>query len=62
MVRSNDIMDPDIKNFKSIDIAKTVGNAYRLLAQVVGEDTLKSKESFSVDDIRNFPQGFSYDR
>ena len=55
-------MDPDIKNFKSIDIAKTVGNAYRLLAQVVGEDTLKSKESFSVDDIRNFPQGFSYDR
>ena len=62
LVRSNDIMDPDIKNFKSIDIAKTVGNAYRLLAQVVGEDTLSSKESFSADDIRNFPQGFSYDR
>ena len=32
LVRSNDIMDPDIKNFKSIYIAKTVGNAYRLLA------------------------------
>ena len=62
LVRSNDIMDPDIKNFKSIDIAKTVGNAYRLLAQVVGEDTLSSKESFSADDIRNFPQGFSYNR
>ncbi|WP_413784245.1 Cj0814 family flagellar-dependent secreted protein, partial [Campylobacter concisus] len=62
LVRSNDIMDPDIKNFKSIDIAKTVGNAYRLLAQVVGEETLNSKESFSADDIRNFPQGFSYDR
>ena len=62
LVRSNDIIDPDIKNFKSIDIAKTVGNAYRLLAQVVGEDTLNSKESFSTDDISNFPQGFSYDR
>ena len=62
LVRSNDIIDPDIKNFKSIDIAKTVGNAYRLLAQVVGEDTLNSKDSFSAEDIRNFPQGFSYDR
>ena len=62
LVRSNDIIDPDIKNFKSIDIAKTVGNAYRLLAQVVGEDTLSSKDSFSTDDISNFPQGFSYNR
>ena len=62
LVRSNDIIDPDIKNFKSIDIAKTVGNAYRLLAQVVGEDTLSSKDSFSAEDIRNFPQGFSYNR
>ena len=51
LVRSNDIIDPDIKNFKSIDIAKTVGNAYRLLAQVVGEDTLSSKDSFSAEDI-----------
>ena len=62
LVRSNDIIDPDIKNFKSIDIAKTVGNAYRLLAQVVGEDTLSSKDSFSAEDIRNFPQGFEYNR
>jgi len=62
LVRSNDIMDPDIKNFKNIDIAKTVGNAYRLLAQVIGEDTLSSKDSFSLDEIRNFPQGFEYNR
>ena len=62
LVRSNDIIDPDIKNFKSIDIAKTVGNAYRLLAQVVGEDTLSSKDSFSAEDIRKFPQGFEYNR
>ena len=50
------------RTFKSIDIAKTAGNAYKILSQVVGEDTLKSKESFSLDEIRNFPQGFSYNR
>uniref|UniRef100_UPI000CD94A6B Cj0814 family flagellar-dependent secreted protein n=1 Tax=Campylobacter concisus TaxID=199 RepID=UPI000CD94A6B len=32
------------------------------LSQVVGEDTLNSKDSFSLDEIRNFPQGFSYNR
>ena len=50
------------RTFKSIDIAKTAGNAYKILSQVVGEDTLNSKESFSLDEIRNFPQGFSYNR
>ena len=48
--------------FDSIDILKTVNNAYKILSQVVGEDTLNSKDSFSLDEIRNFPQGFSYDR
>ena len=48
--------------FDSIDILKTVNNAYKILSQVVGEDTLSSKESFSLDEIRNFPQGFSYNR
>ena len=48
--------------FDSIDILKTVNNAYKVLSQVVGEDTLNSKDSFSLDEIRNFPQGFSYDR
>ena len=50
------------RTFKSIDIAKTTGNAYKILSQVVGEDTLNSKESFSLDEIRNFPQGFEYNR
>ncbi|QPI06121.1 Cj0814 family flagellar-dependent secreted protein [Campylobacter concisus] len=50
------------RTFKSIDIAKTAGNAYKILSQVVGEDTLNSKESFSLDEIRNFPQGFEYNR
>ena len=50
------------RTFDSIDILKTVNNAYKILSQVVGEDTLNSKDSFSLDEIRNFPQGFSYDR
>ena len=48
--------------FDSIDILKTVNNAYKVLSQVVGEDTLNSKDSFSLDEIRNFPQGFEYNR
>ena len=48
--------------FDSIDILKTVNNAYKILSQVVGEDTLNSKDSFSLDEIRNFPQGFKYNR
>jgi len=48
--------------FDSIDILKTVNNAYKVLSQVVGEDILNSKDSFSLDEIRNFPQGFSYNR
>ncbi|OUT16998.1 hypothetical protein B9N60_06935, partial [Campylobacter concisus] len=50
------------RTFDSIDILKTVNNAYKILSQVVGEDTLNSKESFSLDEIRNFPQGFEYNR
>ena len=48
--------------FDSIDILKTVNNAYKVLSQVVGEDTLNSKDSFSLDEIRNFHQGFEYNR
>jgi len=39
--------------FDSIDILKTVNNAYKILSQVVGEDTLNSKDSFSLDEIHN---------
>ena len=48
--------------FDSIDILKTVNNAYKVLSQVVGEDALNSKDGFSLDEIRNFPQGFEYNR
>ncbi|MGJ0158281.1 Cj0814 family flagellar-dependent secreted protein [Campylobacter coli] len=48
--------------FESIDIAKTIGNAYKILSQVVGEDVLNSKDSFSLEEIANFPQGYEFNR
>ena len=48
--------------FADIDIAKTIGNAYKILSQVVGEDTLKDKDSFSLEEIAKFPQGYEYHR
>lgn len=45
------------RNFKEIDIAKSVGNAYKILTQVVDKDVLNSKYSFSPDYITKFPQG-----
>ena len=50
------------RSFESIDIAKTVGNAYKILSQVVGEDILNSKDSFTLEEIANFPQGYEYHR
>lgn len=46
------------KPFYEIDIAKSVGNAYKVLSQVVSEDFLNSKEFFSKDDIAKMPQGY----
>ncbi|TKX28036.1 Cj0814 family flagellar-dependent secreted protein, partial [Campylobacter aviculae] len=51
-----------IRTFESIDIAKTIGNAYKILSQVVGEDVLNSKDSFTLDEIAKFPQGYEYNR
>ena len=50
-----------IRVFESIDIAKTVGNAYKILSQVVDKDILDSKDSFSLDEINDFPKGYRYD-
>ena len=50
------------RSFKSIDIAKTVGNAYKVLTQLVDEKTLNSKESFTTDEISKFTQGYEYDK
>ena len=50
------------RSFKVIDIAKTVGNAYKVLTQLVDEKTLNSKESFTTDEISKFTQGYEYDK
>lgn len=51
-----------MKTMKNVDIAKTAGNAYKILTQVVGEEVLNSKENFTKEDLAKFPQGFSYDK
>ena len=59
-VRTN--KDDFTRSFKVIDIAKTVGNAYKVLTQLVDEKTLNSKESFTTDEISKFTQGYEYDK
>ena len=61
LVNVNDKAIAFNKMFSKIDIAKTVGNAYKILSQVVGEDVLNSKESFNKEDLAKFPQGYEYD-
>lgn len=51
-----------IKTFESIDIAKTVGNAYKILSQLIDKDTLDSKANFTLDEIKNLPQGYEFNR
>ena len=47
--------------FKSIDIAATAGNAYRMLTQILGKETLEQEGSFSKEQLAALPQGFEYD-
>lgn len=48
------------KSFSHIDIAKTANNAYKILTQVVDENTL-NKDKFTNEDIKAMPQGYEYD-
>ncbi len=50
-----------LRVFSDIDIAKTIGNAYKVLSQLVDEETLQ-KTSFSKDELANLPQGYEFDR
>lgn len=52
---------PWFKTFSDIDIAKTIGNAYKILSQIVNEETL-AKENFTKEEIANLPQGYEYNR
>ncbi|TQR53025.1 Cj0814 family flagellar-dependent secreted protein, partial [Campylobacter troglodytis] len=47
--------------YKSIDIAKSVGNAYKILSQVVG-DELVSKNSFTLEELENLPYIYQYNK
>ena len=49
------------KVFSDIDIAKTIGNAYKVFSQLVDEETLQ-KESFTKEELVNLPQGYEFDR
>ncbi|WP_300702854.1 Cj0814 family flagellar-dependent secreted protein [uncultured Campylobacter sp.] len=51
-----------IKTFENIDIAKTIGNAYKILSQLIDKDTLDSKANFTLDEIKSLPQGYEFNR
>lgn len=50
------------ERFISIDVAKAIGSAYKILSQVVGDEVLSSQNSFSKDDIANFPKAYEFDK
>ena len=50
-----------LRVFGDIDIAKTIGNAYKVFSQLVDEQIL-NKTSFSKDELVNLPQGYEYNR
>ncbi|MDE7317045.1 MAG: hypothetical protein K2N12_04870 [Helicobacter sp.] len=50
-----------LRVFSDIDIAKTIGNAYQVLSQLVDEQIL-NKTSFSKDELVHLPQGYEFDR
>ncbi len=56
----NDISLIARMGFLNVDIAQTFANAYKILSQVVGESVLSSKDSFTKDEIAQFPQGYEY--
>ncbi|QKF88440.1 hypothetical protein CUP3940_1534 [Campylobacter upsaliensis RM3940] len=62
LVRVSTSKKDPFRAFESIDITKTIKNAYMVLSQVVGEDVLNSKDSFSLEEIASFPQGYEFNR
>ena len=62
LVNVNDKAGVFYKMFSKIDIAKTVGNAYKILSQVAGDELLNSKEGFTKEDLAKFPQGYEYEK
>ncbi|EAJ5193632.1 hypothetical protein RLQ69_000855 [Campylobacter jejuni] len=52
------------QSYKNIDIAKTLGNAYKIVSQLLEKSPeLSSKQSFSKEDLANyFPQNYRIDK
>ncbi|WP_347876279.1 Cj0814 family flagellar-dependent secreted protein [Campylobacter sp. US33a] len=46
------------KFFTSMDIAKSLGNAYRVFSQLIDEPS----GNFTTEDLSKIPLGFSYDK
>ncbi|HEB7542863.1 TPA: hypothetical protein RZH69_000191 [Campylobacter coli] len=52
------ITNLNFKSFANIDIAKSVGNAYKVFSQLVDEPN----GNFTTEDLSKIPLGFSYDK
>ncbi|HEB7536331.1 TPA: hypothetical protein RZH73_001138 [Campylobacter coli] len=55
---ANYITNLDFKSFANIDIAKSLGNAYKVFSQLVDEPN----GNFTTEDLSKIPLGFSYDK
>ncbi|MCR2062971.1 hypothetical protein CHLV4140_09070 [Campylobacter helveticus] len=54
----NYITNLNFKSFVNIDIAESLGNAYKVFSQLVDEPS----ENFTTEDLSKIPLGFSYDK
>ncbi|WP_442856287.1 Cj0814 family flagellar-dependent secreted protein, partial [Campylobacter sp. MIT 97-5078] len=52
------ITNLNFKSFTSIDLAKSLGNAYKVFSQLID----KSNGNFTTEDLSKIPLGFSYDK
>ncbi|EAC2145906.1 hypothetical protein DFW92_05485 [Campylobacter coli] len=52
------ITNLNFKSFTNIDIAKSLGNAYKVFSQLVDEPS----RNFTTEDLSKIPLGFSYDK
>ncbi|HEB9289493.1 TPA: hypothetical protein RZK14_001403 [Campylobacter coli] len=54
----NYITSLNFKSFTNIDIAKSLGNAYKVFSQLIDEPS----GNFTTEDLSKIPLGFSYDK
>ncbi len=52
------IINSNSKFFTNIDIAKSIGNAYKVFSQLINEPS----GNFTTEDLSKIPLGFSYDK